>query len=625
MRGRIYKRRESSRHGRRLLLAGLLVASGQFAQAETPLAMVPLPLTPLEGESAGVRINPFCQPVVVEAANTKASFSPERVRVAGRQAFAGSGRVETNNWRPGGASSSGDVMQVSGAEVKPPGQSADSGKGLRSFLQNPVIEASGGVRSNPLATHFTADMPHEPKVDLDGLRALKASAKTESGFSFSFSDSDADVDPTAERGASEPVELSFNDDSAVSVDQGLAMRPENGSASATPRPATRPAAPWRASERERAANGLPEPINLRAFEPLKLANGRVLQALPPEPVRLPEPANLQDAADLANDGDLRDDAAGLPDLAYEPAAVLVVSPQESRLVNGGRPRVEVGRPTVAVDRLASTSIVPGRPRLLLVESEVPVVSEAVQASHELDSVSESAVVEAVTKFPVETMPAKSQGLQSIVVPSEQPMSGRVSGGDVPAGDVPAGDMPAGDVSGPESKVVVMTPETALPLAKEEPINVKAVDETFVASFNLKPTEVRAIKFDLPIKHVQSDDMSVCAVIKAATGQIQLIATGTGTTGLSVHTLGEDGIDKVDRYEVTVGEVRTATVDSPEAIAMTLTQTVQSAFPGSNILVSAEAGRLIVTGSCPDEESARRMLRMLRSACSAPVIDRVKVR
>jgi hypothetical protein len=137
--------------------------------------------------------------------------------------------------------------------------------------------------------------------------------------------------------------------------------------------------------------------------------------------------------------------------------------------------------------------------------------------------------------------------------------------------------------------------------------------------------VRAIKLDSPVSQVQSDNLSVCAAIKAATGQIQLIATGVGSTRLSVHTVGTDGIETVGRYEVTVGDVRSSTVDSQESIAMTLTQTVQSAFPGSNVLVSAEAGRLIVTGSCPDEESARRMLRMIRSVCKAPVVDKVKVR
>lgn len=606
MRGRINKRRESVKHGRRLLLAGLLVASGQFAQAETPLAMVPLPLTPLEGKSAGVRINPFCQPVVVEAANTKASFSPEPVRVArpgDSGAATGLGRVQTNNWQPSAATSNGDVKLASGAEVKQRQQSASSGKGLRSFLQSPVIEASGGVRANPLATDFTADMPLEPKVDLDGVRALKASGKTETGFSFSFSDGDATEEPIADRPASEPVELQFIDDSATQVAEAIVVRSETDSVAATARPATRPAVPWRATGRQRAPEGLPEPISLRPFEPAKFPTGRILEVLPAESADLvasadmvsPEPADLVDAASELTEG---------------PVDVLAVSPQDSRLVNGGRPRVEVGRPTVAVDRLASTSIVPGKPRLLLVESEQPMISEAVQASYELDSDSEEVAVGAGTKLPAEAKPATSQGLQSIMVPSHQPMPRQ---------------LPSLEVGARESKVVVMNPETVAPPTHQEPIKVAEVDETVVATFNLKPTEVRAIKFDLPVNQVQSDDMSVCAVIKTVTGQIQMIATGAGTTRLSVHTLGKDGVDKVDRYEVTVGEVRTATVDSPESIAMTLTQTVQSAFPGSNILVSAEAGRLIVTGSCPDEESARRMLRMIRSACATPVIDRVKVR
>lgn len=594
MRGQIYKRRETAKHSRRLLLASLLVASGHFAQAEAPLAMVPLPLTPLNVESGGVRSNPFCQPVVLEAANTNASFSPPPVRVAQREAFSGLGRVGANNWHQNGASNSGDVVLASGVEMKRRDQPVAGGVGLRSFLQSPLVEAAGGVRANPLATKFTSDVSLEPKVDIDGVRALKAAAEQGTGFSLSDEDRGDDlaaekpsVGPVAEPPSGEPVELSFSDVPAMPIDQGLGSQSGDGMIAAPKHPTTRPVAAWRGTVVERAPAGLPEPINLRELEPEQFAAGRILQVPPlqPEEIVREEP---------------------VPELQSQNA--FEVSPGESRLVNGGRPRVEVGRPPVAIDRLASTSIVAGKPRLLIVDTDESLSGEAIQASHERDLSTVDAIVEAVTIIPAE--PKSSKSLQSVVVPNEEP---KPSQG------------PNHVASGNQPEDMVIGSDLASSPAQKESNLAKEVEETIVATINLKPTEVRAIKFDSQVKQVQSDNMAVCAAIKAATGQIQLIATGAGTTRLTVHTIGKDGVGKTERYEVTVGDVRTPAVDSPESIAMTLTQTVQSAFPGSNILVSSEAGRLVVTGSCPDEEAARRMLRMIRSACAIPVVDNVKVR
>lgn len=557
MRGRNYKRRKTGQHGRRLLLASLLVASGQFAGAETPVAMVPLPLTPLESESAGVRSNPFCHPVVVEAPQTRASFAPEPVRVSRPQAVAGWGGEESK-WRQIESTSDGSVVLASGGELQRREPPAVGGDGLRSFLPSPPTDAAGGMRANPLATEFRAELSPEPKVDGGGLRVRDNGAEDETGFSFSFSDDDANVDAASIQPAGEAVELSLSDDSVVSVDEAFLTLAGDNSAVAASRSTTRPATPWVGTGVQRAPAGLPEPISLRALEPKKFAAGRILQVPPVESTK-----------------------AGSDDSVWElkPLEFATFSPDDARLVKGGRPRVEVGRPSVAVERRATTSIVPGNPRILAVDTGNALAGDANRDSHDR-------VVRAVSSVVEKGRSASDQ---------QSPIVGLGTG------------------------VASLRPVEA----KSD--SVGETPEKILASFNLKPTEVRAIKIDTPVTHVQSDNIAVCAAIKAPSGQIQLIATGVGTTRLSVHTLGGDGIEKMVRYEVEVGEVRTSTADSPEAVAMTLTQTVQSAFPGSNVLVDAEAGRLIVTGSCPDEDSARRMLRMIRSACAIPVVDKVKVR
>lgn len=566
MRGRNNKRRETAKHGRRFVLAGLIVASGQFAQAETPVAVVPLPLTPLENEHSGMRSNPFCQPVIVEAPATKTRSFPEPVMVAPLTTLAGQGRYQENHFLQTHRPADGSVVLTSGGELQRKSAATDNGDGMRTYLQAAPANVAGGVRSNPLVSRIQLPQPMGPDL------------QSSSGISFSFSDDEPMADNEAEQADQEPIELSFSDDSeADTADQ------DSDTDLVRNRPTTRPAKKWNAPTAHRTASGLPEPVNLRMLEPQQFASGRILQVPVPE----------------ANEPDTAEKPGGI-----QPLETMAISPDESRLVNGSRPRVEVGRPTVAVDRLASMSIIPGKPRVLAVDQEEVVDGKTGEAIGGND----------VQRPHTVNMPgpiaSTRKMLQSVLTPSDQAATAPGNAAQTPK---------AGTAS------VAVSPSPSPQPSRADTSVPKDTEESIVSRFTLKPTEVRAIAIDSPVAHVQSDNMAVCAVLKSASGLVQVIATGEGTTRLSVHVVGKDGVEKINRYEVAVGEVRASSVDSPESIAMTLTQTVQSAFPGANVLVSAEAGRLVVTGSCTDEDAARRMLRMIRSACAIPVVDRVKVR
>lgn len=596
MRGRNNRRREPAKHGRRLLLAGLLVATGQLATAETPVAMVPLPLTPLESEPTGVRSNPFCQPIVIAAAAPSDRYSSEPVHVERPQLGHGTNGLKQNRFAAG-QSEGGAVVLTAGSDHVANGGPEEGGQGLRSYLQTAASEIGGGVRANPLATAFDVTEPPEPKADLRGLRAIVAASQPSVGVAFSLSDGDEVTDWAVDRTGSKPIELSFDDKSAMSLEQDAVLAPGSVGRAEANASTIRQAKPWKVDGEQGAVVELPEPVNLRALEPQQFATGRILL--------VPQADDVEPNLPVA-DGELGTPVASAEAGNLLPAGLM---PDETRLVNGGRPRVEVGRPPVAVDRMATLSIVPGKPRVLMVEDE--------QVPSEVAAASVPELAEAVASTSTSTpavVPPTAKLLQSVVVPPENEKVG------VPAdsktvkepGPVIA-EMPKGIAASPVSAVAADTRA------------VKQVEETILASYSLKPTEVRAITLGSAIMGVQSDNLAVCAALKGPGGQVQLIATGLGTTRLSVHTVGADGIEKVDRYEVSVSEERSAAMDSPAAIAMTLTQTVQTAFPGSNIVVTAEAGRLVVSGSCADEESARRMLRMIRSACSIPVVDRVKAR
>lgn len=142
---------------------------------------------------------------------------------------------------------------------------------------------------------------------------------------------------------------------------------------------------------------------------------------------------------------------------------------------------------------------------------------------------------------------------------------------------------------------------------------------------LKRTEVRALKLASEIRKVQVGDSSICAAIGAGPSQLQLIGVRDGVTRIAVWTASTGAEETKTVYEITVGAP--ASTDKGEAItaANTLTRTAQAAFPGSDIRVRHEDGRMIVEGACTDNDSAKQALRMIRSACLLPVIDKLTVR
>jgi len=579
MRGRKNKRQKAGKHPRRYVLAGLLVASSQVALAEPPVTMVPLPLSPIGNDMAAVRVNPFCQPVVAEAADTLLPRAPGRSSTAA--GTAGGGRIRDTM-----------IALSSGGELH--GAETSAGHPRPPLMIN-QSSTSGGVRSNPLAMMI-------PHSDVDGVRSLMGidrSIVPVGGVEFSFSDDDAQPVERESDGAVLDGQLQPLDVQSPVAEPGLVEL----------QPTYRPASPWQQPDFETMPPGLPkpvnlnEPVNLRPFVSRPAAVGRtiVVPNADPDAVESRSAAppwsrlvvTTEQKSPPRVDGPIVELQA--PSDAARPVVIPELMVDEGRLVNGGRPRVEVGRPPVAIDRMASLSIVPGQPRILTVDEPSAPTDKASEAASTKPTLAADAG--AAVAPPPRVLASAPKLLQSVLAPSTSPALATGGGKEVPA-----------------AKPEVVAAPTPAP-----------TDGPIVSRYTLKPTEVRAVTIDAAIAKVQSDDLSVCAVVKTGISQIQLIATGTGTTRLAVFTVGKEGEELIQRYEVAVGETKAAAIDSPETLALTMTQTVQNAFPGSNVLVSHDSGRLIVTGSCSDDSTARRMLRMIRSACPMPVDDKLRVR
>jgi hypothetical protein len=166
----------------------------------------------------------------------------------------------------------------------------------------------------------------------------------------------------------------------------------------------------------------------------------------------------------------------------------------------------------------------------------------------------------------------------------------------------------------ESVIKPKTPSTDVELLSGE-----------ATAVGLKRTEVRALKLASEIRKVHVGDSSVCAAIGAGPAQLQLIGVRDGVTRIAVWTASTGAEDVKTVYEITVGAPTSTDMGEAIAVASTLTRTAQAAFPGSDIRVRHENGKMIVEGACTDNDSAKQALRMIRSACLLPVIDKLTIR
>ncbi len=169
-------------------------------------------------------------------------------------------------------------------------------------------------------------------------------------------------------------------------------------------------------------------------------------------------------------------------------------------------------------------------------------------------------------------------------------------------------------------VVSVSPVVAAKSPTE--LTFESVEST---SLTLKRAEVRPLNFNGQVRKVEIADKSICAVVPAGASQLQLIGTRDGVTKLAVWTVATDGSDQKAVYEIRVGAPLRNESNDPVKIAGTLTQTVKAAFPKSDVLVRYQPNQLIVEGNCHSDDSAKQILRMIRSACLLPVIDKLSIR
>ncbi len=158
-----------------------------------------------------------------------------------------------------------------------------------------------------------------------------------------------------------------------------------------------------------------------------------------------------------------------------------------------------------------------------------------------------------------------------------------------------------------------------------PTSSSVFESNSVSPVEMAKTEVRQLSVDGTIRKVQVGDSTVCSVVADGPSQVQLIATRDGMTRIAIWVGDSNAIESKQVFEVRVGSAtRTESKDSA-TLASVLTRSTKTAFPNSDIQVRHENGKMIVEGTCANDDAAKQALRMIRSACLLPVVDKLRIR
>ena len=145
--------------------------------------------------------------------------------------------------------------------------------------------------------------------------------------------------------------------------------------------------------------------------------------------------------------------------------------------------------------------------------------------------------------------------------------------------------------------------------------------------HMNQAQVRSLTLGGSVHGVQVGDKGVCQAFASGPNQLKLIGTGIGTTRLIVWAQTDGDKDEVlmRAFEIHVNEVVPTEGNSIESTTELLNQSIQKVFPRSQAKVQLMRGELWVTGSCESQDSAERIIRMVRKSCLIPVRDQLNVK
>ncbi len=145
--------------------------------------------------------------------------------------------------------------------------------------------------------------------------------------------------------------------------------------------------------------------------------------------------------------------------------------------------------------------------------------------------------------------------------------------------------------------------------------------------HMNQAQVRALTLGGSVRGVRVGDKGICQAFASGPNQLKLIGTGIGITRLVVWAQEGGDSDEIlmRAFEIHVNEVVPSEGNSIESTTELLNQSINKVFPRSQAKVQLLRGELWVTGSCESQDSAEKIVRMVRKSCLIPVRDQLTVK
>lgn len=155
-----------------------------------------------------------------------------------------------------------------------------------------------------------------------------------------------------------------------------------------------------------------------------------------------------------------------------------------------------------------------------------------------------------------------------------------------------------------------------PVSGRESMNGKEFKVAVKDSFAVQSIETIQI---LSVEHEE-----VCQVIKSGPKSFTVVGLQDGETRVAVISE-VDGQRKVQVHHVVVGTPKSTTTTNPAALASEVSQTVAQLYPKSRVRIAPRGTQLVVSGTVDSEDTAKKILSLVRKTTLNPVIDELQTK
>ena len=174
--------------------------------------------------------------------------------------------------------------------------------------------------------------------------------------------------------------------------------------------------------------------------------------------------------------------------------------------------------------------------------------------------------------------------------------------------------------------IVSAPVQAVPEFEPHAVTLVNSAEGKIPTLHMSLTQVRSLTLGGTLHSAHVADTSICKAVESGPRQLKLIGTGEGTTKLIVVAESDtaDGKTLQREFEIQVSEAPQAKDDSIVETVRSLNHSIREKFPHCEVAVFDRGDELMVAGRCDSQESAKKIMRMVRKTCLVPVKDELIV-